>query len=142
MASAIIFQAGAVPKLTISDFSALGLDKNPRKSELEVEDFETEIGIDYVTLDDCQRFQQNKAQHSRLQSLKSSDFDAWSYTNTNSEVNSEDDFNEVFEQEQTVVATYNIDIPSSPIMHMNKVSMGKICPFYFFLKRNIRLVSL
>ena len=141
MATAIILQAGTVPKLTISDFSALGLDKNPRKSELE-EDFETEIGIDYVTLDDCQRFQQNKAQHSRLQSLKSSDFDAWSYTNTNSEVNSEDDFNEVFEQEQTVVATYNIDLPSSPIMHMNKVSMGKICPFYFISKRNIRLVSL
>ena len=142
MASVIILQAGTVPKLTISDFSALGLDKNPRKSEQEVEDFETEIGIDYVTLDDCQRFQQNKAQHSRLQSLKSSDFDAWSYTNTNSEVNSEDDFNEVFEQEQTVVATYNIDLPSSPIMHMNKVSMGKICSFYFFLKRNIRSVSL
>ena len=142
MASAIILQAGTVPKLTISDFSALGLDKNPRKSELEVEDFETEIGIDYVTLDDCQRFQQNKAQHSRLQSLKSSDFDAWSYTNTNSEVNSEDDFNEVFEQEQTVVATYNIDLPSSPIMHMNKVSMGKISPFYFISKRNILLVSL
>ena len=142
MATAIILQAGTVPKLTISDFSALGLDKNPRKSELEVEDFETEIGIDYVTLDDCQRFQQNKAQHSRLQSLKSSDFDAWSYTNTNSEVNSEDDFNEVFEQEQTVVATYNIDLPSSPIMHMNKVSMGKISPFYFISKRNILLVSL
>ena len=75
-----------VPKLTISDFSALGI-KNHEKSDThinkdleDVENIETEINIDYVTLDDCQRFQE----HSRLQKIrKSGSFDAWSATNTN-----------------------------------------------------------
>ena len=55
------FKGGSrIPRLTISDFSALGLDKNFRKSEVEEEDIETEFGIDCVTLDDCQRFQVRK----------------------------------------------------------------------------------
>ena len=57
-----------VPKLTISDFSALGINHHDssdsiiRKDLEDIENFGTEIEIDYVTLDDCQRFQK----HSRF----------------------------------------------------------------------------
>ena len=57
-----------MPKLTISDFSASGINHHDSSNSLirkdleDIENFETEIEIDYVTLDDCQRFQK----HSRL----------------------------------------------------------------------------
>ena len=71
----------SVPRVTISDFSALSIDSgdmmiiSDEAFESEMSDFDASH---YVTLDDCK-----KLQHSRLHKVKSStDFDVWSYTNT------------------------------------------------------------
>ena len=74
-----------VPRITISEFSSLGID-----SEYEFQDSDdynyiseaNECECCYVTLEDCKQFSK-KAGNSRLERLKSQE-DVWSYTNTSS----------------------------------------------------------
>lgn len=106
-----------VPRVTISDFSALNLDNAAEQAvnhDLFLDDDNNEVIADmesdtayYVTLDDVKSLQ-----HSRIDQVKSYD-DCWSYTNTNS--NSCDEFSDDPDNEIEIMMAENNKTKVRPI---------------------------